>query len=148
LVLKEEGFGDLLPGADAIIIDEAHQLPEVATQFLGFTVSARQLQALTRDLAAELLTSGPRTEVSATFAQTLERQLVDLQDSLGGRRERCEFSEWPPGVIEGLERVQAMLEELAGSLGEAAKDNAGVATLRRRSVELSARIGTMLGDHN
>jgi len=147
LVLKEEGFGDLLPGADAIIIDEAHQLPEVATQFLGFTVSARQLQALTRDLAAELLASGPRTEVSAAFAQTLERQLVDLQDSLGARRERCEFSEWPPGVIEGLERVQAMLDELAGSLGEAAKDNAGVATLRRRSVELSGRIGTMLGGH-
>ena len=30
LVLKEEGFGDLLPGADAIVIDEAHQLPDVA----------------------------------------------------------------------------------------------------------------------
>ena len=55
LVLKEEGFGDLLPGADAIIIDEAHQLPDVATKFLGFTVSSRQLQALARDLAAELL---------------------------------------------------------------------------------------------
>ena len=35
LVLKEEGFGDLLPGADAIVIDEAHQLPDVAAQFLG-----------------------------------------------------------------------------------------------------------------
>ena len=55
LVLKEEGFGDLLPGADAIVIDEAHQLPEVATAFLGFTISGRQLQALAKDLAAELV---------------------------------------------------------------------------------------------
>ena len=75
LVLKEEGFGDLLPGADAIIIDEAHQLPEVAANFLGFAVSSRQLQSLSRDLAAELLASGPRSEVSQAFAQTLERQL-------------------------------------------------------------------------
>ena len=43
LVLKEEGFGDLLPGADAIVIDEAHQLPDIAAQFLGFSVSTRQL---------------------------------------------------------------------------------------------------------
>src|SRR5689334_5195854 len=55
LVLKDEGFGDLLPGADAIVIDEAHQLPEIAANFLGFAVSSRQLQALSRDVAAELL---------------------------------------------------------------------------------------------
>src|SRR5437868_3657730 len=71
LVLKEEGFGDLLPGADAIIIDEAHQLPEVAANFLGFSVSSRQLQSLARDLAAELMLGGPRSEVSSAFAQTI-----------------------------------------------------------------------------
>jgi ATP-dependent DNA helicase DinG len=145
LVLKEEGFGDLLPGADAIIIDEAHQLPEVATNFLGFTVSARQLQALARDLGAELLASGPRTDVSAAFAQTLERQLIDLQDCFGAGRERCEFADWPPAVIEALERLQGLLDELSGSLSEAARDHAGVATLRRRSLELSVRLGAMLG---
>src|SRR6185369_10098837 len=33
LALKEDGFGDLLGAADAVIIDEAHQLPDLATQF-------------------------------------------------------------------------------------------------------------------
>jgi ATP-dependent DNA helicase DinG len=51
LVLKEEGFGDLLPGADAIVIDEAHQLPDVAAQFLGYSVSTRQLAAISKDVA-------------------------------------------------------------------------------------------------
>ena len=55
LVLKEEGFGDLLPGADAIVIDEAHQLPDVAAQFLGYSVSTRQLSNLSKDVAGELL---------------------------------------------------------------------------------------------
>lgn len=148
LVLKEEGFGDLLPGADAIIIDEAHQLPEVAANFLGFTVSGRQLQALARDLASELLLSGPQQSVSASFSQTIERQLVDLQDALGTRRERCEFKEWPSLVIESLGSLEASLNDLAESLTEAAKDSAGLANLRRRSVELTNRLHSMLEDEN
>ena len=55
LVLKEEGFGELLPGADAIVVDEAHQLPEIAAQFLGFSIGTRQMSALMRDVAGELL---------------------------------------------------------------------------------------------
>lgn len=37
MVLREDGFGELLPSANAYIIDEAHQLPEIATNFLAKT---------------------------------------------------------------------------------------------------------------
>src|SRR6185369_4307340 len=140
LVLKDEGFGDLLPGADAIVIDEAHQLPEIAANFLGFAVSSRQLQALSRDVAAELLLSGARQELPATFAQTLERHLYDLQDALRGPRERTEFKDWPASVIESIDRLQSLLDEFVSSLTEAAKDHAGLAALRRRGAELAARL--------
>ncbi|MGD8275300.1 MAG: ATP-dependent DNA helicase, partial [Thiohalocapsa sp.] len=43
MVLREEGFGEVLPGADAVIVDEAHQLPDIAAQFFGSSVSSRQL---------------------------------------------------------------------------------------------------------
>jgi len=33
--LKEEGFGDLLPEADVVVVDEAHQLADLATQVFG-----------------------------------------------------------------------------------------------------------------
>lgn len=144
LVLKEEGFGDLLPGADAIVIDEAHQLPEVAANFLGFTVSGRQLQALARDLASELLTSGPQQSVSASFSQTIERQLIDVQDALGARRERCEFKEWPSLVIESLGSLKTSLDDLANALAEAAKDSTGLTNIHRRCLELSSRLHSML----
>ena len=52
-LLKEEGFGEILPGADAVVIDEAHQLPELATQFFGVRVSTRQLRDLAQDAQAE-----------------------------------------------------------------------------------------------
>jgi ATP-dependent DNA helicase DinG len=144
LVLKEEGFGDLLPGADAIIIDEAHQLPEVATHFLGFSVSSRQLQSLSRDLALELITSSAMVELSAAFAQTLERQLADLHDSFAGLRERVEFQDWPDSVSEALEAVMQALGEITTSLSGVAPDQAGLAAVRRRALELSARLGKML----
>jgi ATP-dependent DNA helicase DinG len=54
LALKDEGFGDLLPGAEAVILDEAHQIPDIAAQFFGHTWSVRQAQILLRDIAAEL----------------------------------------------------------------------------------------------
>lgn len=143
LVLKEEGFGDLLPGADAIVIDEAHQLPEVASAFLGFVVSGRQLQALARDLAAELIASAPQINVAASFAQSLDRQIVDLQDTLGTSRERHEFAQWPMHVIESLDSLQFLLGDLGKILGSAA-EQPGIAALRRRAVELSARLSLLV----
>ena len=60
LALKDEGFGDLLPGAEAVILDEAHQVPDTAAQFFGQVWSVRQVQILLRDIAAEMLAAGVR----------------------------------------------------------------------------------------
>ncbi|MET0582282.1 MAG: ATP-dependent DNA helicase, partial [Pseudoxanthomonas sp.] len=53
LALKQEGFGEILPGAQAFVIDEAHQLPELATNFFGESFGMRPLQELARDCLAE-----------------------------------------------------------------------------------------------
>src|SRR6201991_3951854 len=53
LALKQEGFGEILPGADAFILDEAHQIPELAGQFFSVSLSARQLTELASDTLRE-----------------------------------------------------------------------------------------------
>ncbi|MCW5581408.1 MAG: ATP-dependent DNA helicase, partial [Luteimonas sp.] len=53
LALKQEGFGEILPGAQAFVVDEAHQLPELAAQFFGEGLSARPLVELARDTLGE-----------------------------------------------------------------------------------------------
>ena len=53
LALKEEGFGEILPGAEAYVVDEAHQLPELAAQFFGESLSLRALTELGADAIAE-----------------------------------------------------------------------------------------------
>ena len=45
---------DLLPEADTVIFDEAHQLPDTATRFLGSSVSTHQLLDFGRALEARL----------------------------------------------------------------------------------------------
>src|SRR5687768_17417626 len=49
LAVKQEGFGEILPGAQAFVVDEAHQLPDLAAQFFGEGVGARSLVELARD---------------------------------------------------------------------------------------------------
>jgi ATP-dependent DNA helicase DinG len=140
LVLKEEGFGDLLPSADAVIIDEAHQLAEVAALFLGFVISARQIQALTRDLATEFLGGAP--QIDAAAAQTIDRQVAELQYAFGELRERQESEHWNASAIELLERIQHSLQDLSKSLS--ASDHAGLTAIRSRASEIATRIATLL----
>jgi ATP-dependent DNA helicase DinG len=58
LALKEDGFGDLLGTSDAIILDEAHQLPDLATQFFGEHLGSRQVELLLADSRAALVRAG------------------------------------------------------------------------------------------
>ena len=50
LAMKEEGFVEFLPGADVVILDEAHQIPDIATQFFGQSVGTRELDRLLEEL--------------------------------------------------------------------------------------------------
>jgi ATP-dependent DNA helicase DinG len=52
LALREEGITDLLPTVELVVFDEAHQLPDVATRFLGTSVSSHQLLDLARSAEA------------------------------------------------------------------------------------------------
>ncbi|WP_127346941.1 ATP-dependent DNA helicase [Pseudidiomarina mangrovi] len=50
MALKDVGFGELIPAADAVIFDEAHQLPDIASQYFGEAVSSRQVQELAHEM--------------------------------------------------------------------------------------------------
>src|SRR6201996_6962611 len=54
LALKEDGFGDILGSSDAVILDEAQQIPDLATQFFGASVSSRRIENLLRELTVEV----------------------------------------------------------------------------------------------
>jgi ATP-dependent DNA helicase DinG len=79
LALKEEGWGDILPTADAVILDEAHQLPELAAQFFGLQFGSRGIDQLLGDLPSLLLQNGFDADHLDASEQPLRRA---LQESL------------------------------------------------------------------
>jgi ATP-dependent DNA helicase DinG len=132
LALKEEGFGDLLPGADAVILDEAHQVPEIATQFFGRAWSARQLDALRRDALAEIDAAGADAAPLVQAFDRLATRAAELARDLGGRAPRVDWAALPAAFVDGLEDLGAALGALAADL-EALGAGAGVGNCARRA---------------
>ena len=77
MVVKEGGFGELIPAADVMIFDEAHQIPDIASQYFGQQLSSRQLLDLAKDI-----TIAYRTEVrdSAQLQKSADRLAQSAQD--------------------------------------------------------------------
>ncbi len=51
MALKDTGFGELIPDVDAVIFDEAHQIPEIASEYFGEALSSRQLSDMCKDIS-------------------------------------------------------------------------------------------------
>lgn len=124
LALKQEGFGEILPGAQAFVVDEAHQLPDLASQFFGEAISARPLVELARDALAECKSvTGSLASVQAP-ARELEhsvRALRAAMDELPVRATRRRAAEAPAveaafdTLDQALGRIQQTLEPLRGA---------------------------------
>lgn len=64
--LKDDGFGELLPGAEVVIFDEAHQLPDVALGFASSRLSSAQL----KERGTDILTYIPADAENRAFFET------------------------------------------------------------------------------
>ena len=84
LVLKEDGFGDILGSADALILDEAHQLPDLATQFLGASVSSRRIEGVLKGVGIELghAAQGHGAIVPNEVARRIAGALGDVEEGV------------------------------------------------------------------
>lgn len=147
MVLKEEGFGELLPGADAFIIDEAHQLPEVASIFFGTTLSSHQLRDLARDVRLEHLREAGDMQDLPDAADRMEAVIHQLRLALGQADRRAAWSE-----VAADQGLQAVLLDLAGCLQRlkewlelAAERGKGLESCRQRATVMNDRLLLLLG---
>lgn len=146
LLLKENGFGDLLPGADAVIVDEAHQLPEVATQAFGTSLSARQLRELARDVTSTqlLATVAGIGAAEIKLMQSVEQHTQTVAQALVGASETLDHTAWPDAVVDALLECRDELRQFAGSTATAAEDQTELRALHERALELAERCDLFL----
>ncbi|GGW94810.1 ATP-dependent DNA helicase [Alteromonas halophila] len=142
MALKDTGFGELIPEADSIIFDEAHQIPDIASDYFGEALSTRQLQDLAKDItllyrtvlkdaaqldtaadkcrmiAADLRLLFPDTPQRGNWAQALERDEVrheagKLAEALGILHEVCRLHIGRDKDLDNLyERIVSTREQL------------------------------------
>lgn len=116
LAMKEEGFVEFLPGAEAIILDEAHQIPDLAVQFFGVALGSRELERLVDEI---------RTETIPFQQPELQRRVDKLQTAIrvlraeAPRKEgRHPLEEVLADVREPLAKLRFALSDLQQAIGE------------------------------
>jgi ATP-dependent DNA helicase DinG len=128
MAIKEEGFGELLPAADTFIIDEAHQLPEVASRFFGKGFSSRQLNNIINDSIAEQIKDAPDMHSIRDACDELKTTMAQFRLALGADSQRDAWIkiENKPALKKAGENLLRELHELLESLHIAAERGRGL----------------------
>ena len=142
LALKDTGIAELLPSANTVIFDEAHQLPETATLFFGDSISTSQILELCRDTLAEGLSHARDGAEWAAVVAPVERAARDLrlafsQDSM--RLSLAQIAASSP-FFEHLETLKAQLEELIAVLEKQAERAETIEQCRVRAIDLHTKL--------
>ena len=138
VALKEGGMAELLPSANTIIFDEAHQLPEVATLFFGTTVSTGQVLELCRDVLAEGLAHARGGVDWAKTVMVVEKAARDLRLTFPEGGTRLSLPQIPPSseFFPALAKLKEELEGLIDVLEAQAERAETIEQCRVRAIEM------------
>jgi len=142
LSLQEEGFGDLLPAADVYIIDEAHQIPEIASQFFGTGVSTQQFIDLAQDAHSAYLEDINENREIDVLVKNLNYAAQDVKLAFGRDLRRGPWSDVSNNnsVYKTIEKLKLQLGQLSEYLNPLAERSKELDNCYERCVLLAARL--------
>lgn len=140
--LKDEGAGELLPASNAVVFDEAHQLPEIASVFFGESVTTGVLIDLSRDVRQEAAVAAAENQDLPRAAAELDTAARDLRISLGAALNR-----WPaarvlekPDFSDALDKLASQLTAMTRLLEAQAERSEGLGACLERAQDAAARL--------
>jgi ATP-dependent DNA helicase DinG len=115
--VRQHAFGEVIPACSHAIVDEAHQLEDVATQYFGFSVSTYRVEELARDVerlgaAGSIVESRDRDDV--------ERSVESLREHARAFFSGLTFAHRNDDRPRGEERVRATQTSLSRASDAAA----------------------------
>jgi ATP-dependent DNA helicase DinG len=142
VVLRDEGLSELLPACNAVILDEAHQLPETASLFFSESVSTAQLIDFSRDARTEALASARDFTPLPETASGLEKSARDLRLALSGESARVPLAALKSNrdFETALKIVQESLDGLIALLETQAQRSAELHNCWERALALGERV--------
>ncbi|MFL9946418.1 ATP-dependent DNA helicase [Paraburkholderia agricolaris] len=138
IMLRDTGMAELLPTANTVIFDEAHQLPETATLFFGETLSTTQFLELARDSVAEGLGHARESVDWVKLGSTLERAARDVRLAFKEDSIRLSIGQLPDDhpLFPALETLETELDALTSALSSQAERAESIGACLRRAREL------------
>lgn len=146
LMLRDEGVTDLLPAADTVVFDEAHQLPDTATRFLGSSVSTHQLLDLGRLIETAGLAHARELTNWSEQARALEQSTRELRlscaalENMPSRRVTFEAFPEPAAFDIARDVLQTSLDAVGQLLSSVEEKHPDLATAARTARELAERL--------
>lgn len=146
LALREEGITDLLPAVELVVFDEAHQLPDIATRFLGTSVSSHQLLDLARATEAAGLAYARESTNWSEVGKKIEHAARELRlvaapiDKLPGRKATFQAI---PNAAEFDAALSALLDVLDTStafLGVVSEKHPDLAAVAKTCLDIRAKL--------
>jgi ATP-dependent DNA helicase DinG len=119
--VRRSAFGEVIPACANAVVDEAHQLEDVATQYFGYSVSNYRLEELARDVERFAATAR-LAESGAT--DDLARTIDALRDSSRAFFTELAYAHRSTSRTRGEERIRATASSL-GQAGDAAAELTG-----------------------
>ena len=144
LAMKEEGFVEFLPGADTVILDEAHQVPDLAVQFFGVALGSRELERLVEETRAATLSvagAGLRSRIDA-----LDTALKALRAAAPPEEGRHELAAVWPGIGSAVGDLRGAIDELAVALMPLTGTAADIAKLEQQLQVAAERLALLVSE--
>ena len=147
VMLRDEGMGELLPAADAVVFDEAHQLPETASLFFGSNLTTGQLLDLGRDTRNETIAEARDCTALIDACHALDKAARDLRLSVPGENLRLRHRQLAgqPAFETAVAAVEVALSSLGAILESQAVRSEGLAKCLERCGDLTARLNAWQG---
>jgi ATP-dependent DNA helicase DinG len=142
VALKDTGVAELLPSANTIIFDEAHQLPDTATLFFGDTVSTSHVLELCRDVLAEGLAHARDGADWAKTVVPVEKAARDLRLTFPQDIVRLSLPQIAPSsdFFPALDKLKEELGKMNDVLETTAERAETLEQCRVRGFELAERL--------
>jgi ATP-dependent DNA helicase DinG len=112
--VRQSAYGEVIPECSYAIIDEAHQLEDVATQYFGVSVSTYRFDELARD-GERVIAAGLAGEKAPELREALDRAKDRAHDFLRGVANSV-----PPRTQQSENRVRVTAKTLEPSYEDAA----------------------------
>ena len=138
VALKDTGIAELLPSANTVIFDEAHQLPDTATLFFGETISTSQILELCRDVLAEGLSHARDGADWARLVAPVERAARDLRLAFPEDSIRLALNQIAPSsaFFPALDTLKDCMDDMIAVLDKQAERAETIEQCRDRANEL------------